>query len=379
MDERATAEADLVKITSTKSSSSSEKIEPIQNHNFLQIYRKLELHPRPHGRNITRIANSGKYGDKFHKYILNKYHSFNLCQTELVDVSINYNTKTKKFYLMLYDEITHPDRVSMLYFKKHIEKMILKCKDLMLYINLGIEQDGVGHANIILIYNNNIELYEPNFAEGHTPFGNGIALKFVENLAKSLNFNYISPNIICPIGLQSYEVYSKIKKATSKEPGGYCQAFTYLWLALRLSYPSLSPTQLHDVVMNIGPENLTRLIEDFTFTMLYHSEVLPNKDSSSKNKLKVLPNKDSNSKNKLKVLPNKDSNSKNKLEDAFNNMALKDSAVSSPQKVSSHKPLILKTKVKVSLEKPLIKRTRVKQSSSSLSPTMRHKNKKQQQ
>lgn len=370
MDERATAEADLVKITSTKSSSTSEKIEPIQNHNFLQIYRKLELHPRPHGRNITRIANSGKYGDKFHKYILNKYHSFNLCQTELVDVSINYNTKTKKFYLMLYDEITHFNRVSMLYFKKHIEKMILKCKDLMLYINLGIEEHDdnrvVGHANIILIYNNNIELYEPNFAEGHTPFGNGIALKFVENLAKSLNFNYISPNIICPIGLQTYEgYYSKIKKATSKEPEGYCQAFTYLWLALRLSYPSLLPTQLHDVVMNIGPENLTRLIEDFTFTMLYHSEVLPNKDSSSKNKLKVLPNKDSNSKNKLK--------------DAFNNMALKDSAVSSPQKVSSHKPLILKTNVKVSLEKPLIKRTRVKQSSSSLSPTMRHKNKKQQQ
>jgi len=256
----------------------------------------------------------------------------------------------------------------MLYFKKHIEKMILKCKDLMLYINLGIEEhddNRAAHANIILIYNNNIELYEPNFAEGHTPFGNGIALKIVEKLAKSLNFNYISPNIICPIGLQTYEVYSKIKKATSKEPGGYCQAFTYLWLALRLSYPSLSPTQLHDVVMNIGPENLTRLIEDFTFTMLYHSEVLPNKDS--------------NSKNKLKVLPNKDSNSKNKLEDAFNNMALKDSAVSSPQKVSSHKPLILKTNVKVSLEKPLIKRTRVKQSSSSLSPTMRHKNKKQQQ
>jgi hypothetical protein len=339
-------------IPNLKSASSSEKKEPIQNNNFLQIYINLGLHPRPHGRNIKRIMSS-KYRDKFDNYILNNYHSLNLCQIEPLAISINYNTKTKMINpIILFGKslgIFGNKTVTELSLKKHIENMILKCKDLMLYINLVIyEDDGnVGHANIILIYNNNIELYEPDFVQGHTPFGNSIALKFVENLAKSLNFNYISPNIICPLGLQAYEGnFSKIRKATSKEPGGYCRAFSYLWLALRLSYPSLSPTQLHNVVMGIGPENLTRLIEDFTFTMLYHSKVLPNKDSSS---------------------------SKNKLKDVVDKMAIKDSTV------SSDKSLIKKTHVKVSSEKPIIKRTRLKQSSSSLSPTVRHKHKKQEQ
>jgi hypothetical protein len=139
--------------------SSSEKIEPIQNTNFLQIYKTLQLHPRPHGRNITRIERSGKYGDKFHNYILNKYHSFNLCQIEPVEVTINYNTITNKINdIYLFSKSIGLFRVTVLSLKKHIEKMILKCKDLMLYINLGIDQDGglVGHANIILIYNNGV-------------------------------------------------------------------------------------------------------------------------------------------------------------------------------------------------------------------------------
>jgi len=200
-------------------------------------------------------------------------------------------------------------------FLNFIEKLklsISECKGKLTYIPLALNatKKSAGHQNMIIIENNNIELYEPNYfneeyireSNGDViiPYGDGIAIEFVKYLAKLLDLNFIEPKDICPLGLQSIEGIYTHKFKDKRDPGGYCVAFSYLWLALRIisNYP---PNILHIFLSGIEPNNLTRLIEDFTYTILHYSKALPKKDSATKSKTESKPDSKPKTDSKPKV------------------------------------------------------------------------------
>jgi hypothetical protein len=226
---------------------------------------------------------------------------------------------------------------------------------------------------MIIIQNGTLELYEPDFynldhplnkdmKDIYKPFGNGIALEVAEYLATLFHLNYIPPKNICPIrGLQSLEGLFNDKQRTNKEPGGYCVAFSYLWVALRIAFNKIPPEKLHKDVYMIKPADLTKLIEDFTFTLLYYSKVLPNKDNDDH-----IPNKDENDDSKhtkrfIKQL-------KKSIKEAKNKQLEKEKAF---------EPILQNLVDKFTNVTLLDKQKRTRTSkSSSLSPSLKHINKK---
>jgi hypothetical protein len=184
---------------------------------------------------------------------------------------------------------------------KLIKEDIKNCKNRLTYILLTLENrriktyenrfdKTVGHQNIIIIdKEGDIELYEPNYLgteDEQEQFGNFLANDICKLLAKQLNKNYLEPKGYCIYGLQTLEgdsILSSIRKQvfSHKNPGGFCVAFSLLWLALRMVYPSSGPATLHSKMETMGNENLARIIEDFTYTILMNTGKLPEKDSSS--------------------------------------------------------------------------------------------------
>jgi len=302
------------------------------------------------------------------------YADIKLIKKDKLKLSEVYN-KYKEKINDLQDKID--EYIYTIKFLQFLNTVIINCKNSLLYMQVTIQvaKDTSGHSNMIIIQNGTLELYEPDFynvdhplnkdmKDIYKPFGNGIALEVAEYLATLFDLNYIPPKNICPIsGLQSLEGLFNHKQRTNKEPGGYCVAFSYLWVALRIAFNKIPPEKLHKDVCMIKPADLTKLIEDFTFTLLYHSKVLPNNDDNDDH----IPNKyDDNhipksTKRFIKQLKKSTKEAKNKQ----------------LEKEKAFEPILQNLVDKFTnvtlLDKQ--KRTRISKSSS-LSPSLKHTNKK---
>jgi hypothetical protein len=301
------------------------------------------------------------------------YADIKLIKKNKLKLSEVYN-KYKEKINDLQDKID--EYIYTIKFLQFLNTAIINCKNSLLYmqVSINVAEDTSGHSNMIIIQHGTLELYEPDFynvdhplnkamKETYNPYGHGIALEVAEYLATLFHLNYIPPKNICPIsGLQSLEGAFNDKQHTNKEPGGYCVAFSYLWVALRIAFNKIPPEKLHKDVYMIKPADLTKLIEDFTFTLLYHSKVLPNKDNDDH-------------------IPNKyDDNHIPKSTEKFIKHLKKSTKEANKKRLEKEKAFepILQNLVDKFTNISLLdkqKRTRTSKSSS-LSPSLKHTNKK---
>jgi hypothetical protein len=141
-------------------------------------------------------------------------------------------------------------------FMKHIREHYVRCKknNKLLVVPLAIMSGK--HANVLIFnpHRNEVERFEPHgSSSGHRVDNEKINLKikeFVEEVDSTLK--YISPVLLCPRGYMGYQWYeSDAKEETGKyknvvitDPGGFCCAWSYFYVDMRLKFPEKSGTKI---------------------------------------------------------------------------------------------------------------------------------------
>lgn len=167
-------------------------------------------------------------------------------------------------------------------FMKHIREHYHRCKsnNKMLVVPLTILSGS--HANVLIFnpFRNEVERFEPHGSEtGHKSFDNtkvnAKIKQFVEEIDSTLK--YISPSLLCPRlqqGYQFYEQDAKKEKGTYnnvaiKDPGGFCCAWSYFYVDLRLKFPKKSGTEIikeSQDILGTDPNQLRQFIRgQYTF------------------------------------------------------------------------------------------------------------------
>lgn len=173
-------------------------------------------------------------------------------------------------------------------------KSIKECTHNLVFIPLGLywERDGSkdteGHANIIIIdkVKRTIELYESNYIcsalEIETDERQETANNFVKIFARHLKLRYSAPCDICTLtGLQIFgDTLNKKEFHPKKEPDGYCQAYSLLWLALRAIYYDMNKTELHRMMETMNKTHIRALIKNFAYTLLLKADRIGYSSSS---------------------------------------------------------------------------------------------------
>lgn len=86
-----------------------------------------------------------------------------------------------------------------------------------------------------------------------------------------IGLKYVPHDEVCPADFKNYQSYEKIaaKKSTSynkfyiKDPPGYCMAWSFFYMDLRLQFPKMSARELTTKSLNIiskEPEKLKSFI-----------------------------------------------------------------------------------------------------------------------
>lgn len=177
-------------------------------------------------------------------------------------------------------------------------KTIKECTHNLIFIPLRIEwsrewvgkqvKDDEGHANIIIIdkKKRTIELYESNYTcpdlELVLDSRQEIVSKFVKIFGRHLKLRYSAPCDICTLtGLQIFGDSLNVKEFhPKKEPGGYCQAYSLLWLALRAIYYDMNKTELHRMMETMNKSHIRALIKNFAYTLLLKADRIGYSSSS---------------------------------------------------------------------------------------------------
>lgn len=136
------------------------------------------------------------------------------------------------------------------YYMKHIREHYFRCKknNKMLVVPLTVLS---GHHANVLIFNpfrNEVERFEPHGPETGHKRSNDIKInakleQFVKEVDPTLE--YIPPYLICPryrMGFQSYEGLAKKEKGkynnvVINDPPGFCCAWSYFYVDMRLKFP----------------------------------------------------------------------------------------------------------------------------------------------
>lgn len=167
-------------------------------------------------------------------------------------------------------------------FVKHIQQHYLRCKqkNKMLVIPLSVLSGR--HSNVLIFnpFRNEVERFEPHGGTtGHKSFDdtaiNNKLKKFVHEIDSTLK--YISPDILCPNGHKGYQRYEqkamretgKYNNITISDPNGFCCAWSYFYLDIRLKFPKKSGTELvqeSQSILGYNPNELRQFIRgQYTF------------------------------------------------------------------------------------------------------------------
>lgn len=204
----------------------------------------------------------------YYLYLLNKYKS--LClglapeQSKFSQYDILYHPLTFYFYNDSKKETSE-------LFNNEIAKEIVNCikqkKPLIFsYISLRFGED-MAHANLLIyrLSNNTFEHFEPHgqyFSSLKNNLNNQINKKiknFVQLVNKQLKKNklpettLVESNVICPqlYGYQTIEAKEKYKMINGQhETGGYCAAWTLLFVELILKNPNLNSIEINQIIFN---------------------------------------------------------------------------------------------------------------------------------
>jgi len=162
------------------------------------------------------------------------------------------------------------------YFKDHIREhyQLCKSKNKMLVVPLNIM--GGRHANVLIFnpFRNEVERFEPHGKQtGSYSFDdkrvNMEIEKFVNKIDSGLKF--ISPNLLCPrnySGYQHYEQDAKKEKGVYnnvaiEDARGYCCAWSYFYVDMRLKFPKKSGTEIikeSQDILGYNPNELRQFI-----------------------------------------------------------------------------------------------------------------------
>ena len=248
-------------------------------------------------------------------------------------------SKTELVWYQRYDNVDRKDIVE-------IAKAYLRCKkrNKMLVFDIGLRRydpvpDAHSNALIFNYHRNEIELFEP-WGRGIKPFG---GTKFVQDtkiLAQRINneiqkidpsepeLKFITPYKVCPTKklYRKYEDFqsrsiegskNKEKRYSKKfdmeitDPGGFCVAWSFFYLYLRLMFPSSSSDELYDTfndVLEDDPVKFRNFIRGFsryaykTMKKIYN-EMLGDKNAKILLKtLIIADNKDEFKKEDIKLM-----------------------------------------------------------------------------
>lgn len=205
---------------------------------------------------------------------------------------------------------------------------IKECAHNLLFIPVRIEweragsKDTEGHANIIIIDKGKrtIELYESNYIcsalELEIDKRQETVSKFVKIFAKNMKLRYSAPCDICTLtGLQIFGDSLNVREFhPKKEPEGYCQAYSLLWLALRAIYYDMNKRELHRMIEKMNKTHIRALIKNFAYTLLLKADRIGYSSSS----MDIDPGK--SLKEKLEEIQEKDKEKKRKIQESIKAM-----------------------------------------------------------
>jgi len=157
-------------------------------------------------------------------------------------------------------------------FMKHIREHYFRCKknNKMLVVPLTVLSGR--HANVLIFnpFRNEVERFEPHGPEtGHTSFNdakiNAKLKHFVEEIDPTLQ--YISPYLLCPRYQNGYQYYEELAKdekgrynnVVISDPPGFCCAWSYFYVDMRLKFPKEPGNKLIQESQNILGTDPTQL------------------------------------------------------------------------------------------------------------------------
>ena len=161
-------------------------------------------------------------------------------------------------------------------FMKHIREHYIRCaqKKKMLVVPLTVLAGR--HANVLIFnpFRNEVERFEPHGSEtGRASFDNtkiNAKLKeFVREIDPKLHF--ISPDLLCPNNYRGYQIYEQNAPKESgsynhvkiADPGGFCCAWSYFYVDLRLKFPKKSGMEIikeSQDILGYDPKQLRQFI-----------------------------------------------------------------------------------------------------------------------
>jgi len=178
--------------------------------------------------------------------VINDIHNLEISTLDKDIISLIY-IYIKYFYNMYCHLIIWKDKNNYFIDENLIKFLKNNCNDnykkRFIYIKLTIMNDNIRHANILLIDNKNkiIERFEP-YGDMYIETTKDIDILLKEKLGKVIGYEY---NFIQPFpGFQFRSDELNLDYKSYGDPGGYCLAWCFLFLEIRLIYDNLSSKEI---------------------------------------------------------------------------------------------------------------------------------------
>lgn len=203
--------------------------------------------------------------DNFLKYLINKFKDFE--DIKIGDYNLKYNSKkNEKSITSLLSHYSFSPKLG-----EDIRRRDRKIN--MFIVPLGLYDDNkYGHANILIIdlKKHKIERYDPNGISESSFNTDYFDEKLVTYLGLPNNFTVVAPNMYCPFGLQrlSNRYTSDPFSKSRKNEDGYCVAWVYVYIELRIMNRNKLPSELYAALQYSVP-SLKQFIRNYsTFIQL---------------------------------------------------------------------------------------------------------------